>query len=111
MISTGLPSVRPQDEILVMYCSSPTTYGIRMNSCVPSALSFRASPPVLSSGFVLEPRTISCTEYDELAALRKAQAWGTPMLQPDHSRYEETIARLRELEAKELVTSERAFSI
>jgi hypothetical protein len=88
-----------------MYFSSPTTYGIRMNSCVRPVSAFSASRPILSRDSVLEPRTISCAEFDELAALRKAEAWGTPMFQPNHSRYEEMIARLRELEAKELTSA------
>jgi hypothetical protein len=106
MTNAGLPSVGPQDEILVMYSSSPTTYGIRMNSCDASVIAFTASPPVLSRKF--DRGTITCAEYDELAALRKAQAWGTPMFQPTHSRYEEMIARVRELEAKLLAASHQA---
>jgi hypothetical protein len=41
-------------------------------------------------------------EFDELAGLRKARAWGAPMFQPGHGKYVEALARLNELEAKEL---------
>jgi hypothetical protein len=44
---------------------------------------------------------ISDDEFDELAALRKAQAWNAPMFQPSHPSYQRAMARLRELQAKE----------
>jgi hypothetical protein len=44
-------------------------------------------------------------EYDELSALRKAQAWGAPVFQPGHDRYAEAIARLNALVAKELAAA------
>jgi hypothetical protein len=105
MISTGLPSVRPQDEILVMYCSSPATYGIRLTSHCPGVFPFPTSARVASSDAARAPSAIGLTEHDELAALRKSQAWGTPMFQPNHPRYAQLISRLRELEAKELATA------
>jgi hypothetical protein len=48
---------------------------------------------------------ISTLEYAELAGLRKAQAWGAPMFQPGHGKYVEALARLHELEAKELAAA------
>jgi hypothetical protein len=104
MITAGLPPVRSQDEILVMYCSSPATYGIRMNSHCQGAFPFATGARVVSGDATRAPSAISLTEHDELAALRKSQAWGTPMFQPDHPRYAQSISRLRELEAKELAT-------
>jgi hypothetical protein len=53
--------------------------------------------------------TITPAEYDELAALRKAHAWCTPMFQSSHPRYTEVIARLQELEAKVLLQSSDEF--
>ena len=44
---------------------------------------------------------ITENEFEELAALRKAQGWGTPLFQPGHPKYQQTLARLTELEAKE----------
>lgn len=44
---------------------------------------------------------IDDTEFEELAALRKAQAWGTPVFQPGHPKHQQVLARLTELEAKE----------
>jgi hypothetical protein len=51
------------------------------------------------------PSSISCLQYDELSALRKAQAWGAPMFQPGHDRYAEAISRLNALVAKELAAA------
>jgi hypothetical protein len=48
---------------------------------------------------------ISEKEFEELAALRKAQAWGTPVFQPGHPLCQQVMARLTELEAKERATS------
>jgi hypothetical protein len=50
-------------------------------------------------------RAISFAEYDELSALRKAQAWGTAMFQAGHAKYAETIARMKELEIKVRATA------
>jgi hypothetical protein len=44
---------------------------------------------------------ISAREFDELAALRKAQAWGAPLFQSNHPKYHDTLIRLKELERKE----------
>jgi hypothetical protein len=44
---------------------------------------------------------ISAREFDELAALRKAQAWGAPLFQPCHPNYQDALIRLKELERKE----------
>jgi hypothetical protein len=61
--------------------------------------------PCIRPGLVqpirLAATPISETEFDELSALRKAQAWGAPLFQCGHAKYQQTIARLRELEAKE----------
>ena len=92
-------------DILIMYCSSATTYGVRLKSCCSAVLPFARDPRLVTKDVTGEP--ISFSEYDELSALRKAHAWGTPMFQPNHPRYQELIARLKELEAKELATAER----
>ena len=91
-------------DILIMYCSSATTYGVRLKSCCP----FVQDPRLVAKDGTGEPKAISFTEYDELSALRKAHAWGTPMFQPNHPRYEELMVRLKELEAKELAMAQRA---
>jgi hypothetical protein len=44
---------------------------------------------------------ISDGEFEELAGLRRAQGWGTAIFQPGHPKYERTMARMAELEAKE----------
>jgi hypothetical protein len=87
--------LRPQADMLVMYLSSPSSYGIR----------FQSSPElsVIVNDTAIKP-AITSAECDELAALRKAQAWETPMFQPRHPRYAAAIARLRQLEAKELAS-------
>ena len=84
---------RPHADMLVMYLSSPSSYGIR----------FQPSPElcVIVKDTAIKP-AITSAECDELATLRKAQAWETPMFQPRHPRYAAAIARLRQLEAKEL---------
>ncbi len=40
-------------------------------------------------------------EFEELAGLRKAQCWCTPVFQPDHPDYGRAMTRLKQLEAKE----------
>jgi hypothetical protein len=90
---------------LVMYCSSPTTYGIRVSAPCPALLRSVIRFPTVVAEVGRAPSSISCLEYDELSALRKAQAWGAPMFQPYHDRYEEAIARLNALVAKELAAA------
>jgi hypothetical protein len=48
---------------------------------------------------------ISESEFEELSALRKGQAWGAPLFQPGHAKYEVTAVRLKELEMKERAAS------
>ena len=93
MISVGTAPRESQTYILVMYCSSATSYGIRLGDRMGD---FPCSRNPVSRA----QRTISFAEYDELSALRKAQAWGTPMFQVGHAKYAETIARMNELEIK-----------
>jgi hypothetical protein len=45
--------------------------------------------------------SISDDEFEELAALRKAQGWCTPMFHPTHPNYQGALARLAQLEGKE----------
>ena len=97
-----------QADVLIMYCSSATTYGVRLKSCCPAILPFVRGPRLATANVTEEPNAITFAEYDELSALRKAHAWGTPMFQPNHPHYQELMARLKELEAKELATAERA---
>ncbi len=67
-------------DTLAMYYMSSDEYGLRLRS----------------------PATrFTCAEHDELAALRKAQAWGAPLFQRAHPGYTAALARLAELEAKE----------
>jgi hypothetical protein len=97
-----------QIDILVMYQSSPTSYGIRLHSSNSGALQRVVGVVATLRDATVEPEAITCTEYDELAALRKAQAWGTPMFQPKHPRYAAAMTRLEQLKAKELSTSPSA---
>jgi hypothetical protein len=48
---------------------------------------------------------ISEDEFEELAILRKAQCWCTPVFQPGHPDYGQAMARLKQLEAKERLAS------
>jgi hypothetical protein len=48
---------------------------------------------------------LSDKEFEELAGLRKAQGWGTPIFQPGHPRYQETVERMSELEARECLAA------
>jgi hypothetical protein len=100
MITTGTCSPGRHIDILVMYQSSPSSYGIRLHSSLSDVPHRVASVCATFTDVAFEPQAITCTEYDELAALRKAQAWGTPMFQPEYPRYAEAMARLEHLEAK-----------
>ena len=102
MITIGTYSPGRQIDILVMYQSSPSNYGIRMHASCSGTLQYGAGVCAMLRDVTFEPEAITCTEHDELAALRKAQAWGTPMFQPEHPRYAAAMARLAHLEAKEL---------
>jgi hypothetical protein len=102
MTRTGTYSPGRQIDILVMYQSSPSSYGIRLHSSCSGPLQCVAGVCEMLRDVNFEPGTITCTEYDELSALRKAQAWGTPVFQPEHPRYAAATARLQHLEAKEL---------
>ena len=106
MRKAGARPPESQADILIMYCRSATTYSVRLKSSCPAVLPFARDPRLVTKDVTGEP--ISLTEYDELSALRKSRAWGTPMFQPNHPRYQELIARLKELEAKELATADRA---
>jgi len=88
--------LRPHADILVLYLSSPSSYSVRLQSA-PGLC-------VTRQDAAIESATITTAEYDELAALRKAQAWETPMFQPGHAQYRAVVARLRQLEAKELAS-------
>jgi hypothetical protein len=101
MTRTGTYSPARQIDILVMYQSSPSSYRIRLHSSFSGALRYVAGVRAVLRDVSFEPEAITCAEYDELAALRKAQAWGTPMFQPEHPRYAAAMARLAHLEAKE----------
>jgi hypothetical protein len=85
-----------------MYLFSPSSYGIRLRTYGSGASQGVAGVRAMERDVAFEPEAITCTEYDELAALRKAQAWGTPMFQPEHPRCAQAMARLKQLEAKEL---------
>jgi len=100
MIRLGTYSPGSQTDILVMYLSSPSSYGIRVHSSCCGASPRLAGAVRRDVAFGSE--TITSTEYDELAALRKAQAWGTRMFQPEHPQYAVAIARLEHLEARVL---------
>ena len=101
MIGADINSPESRAEVFVLYCSSSTTYGIRLSVLRCCAPQFVTSPQVVPTDAASAPGDITFTEYDELSALRKAQAWGAPMFQPNHPRYSQAIARLNQLEAKE----------
>lgn len=83
-----------RDETLVLsYCASGW-YEIRRLRSTAGQRAVPAAAP------------ISENEFEELAGLRKAQGWGTPIFQPGHPKYQQTRARLRELEAKERAASD-----
>ena len=98
-------------DILIMYLSSPSSYGIRLRSS-PSGIPLGVAGvrTKLTGVSACEPKHITLAEYNELAALRKAQAWRTPMFQPDHPQYAAAMARLSQLEAKELMGCEKIIS-
>jgi hypothetical protein len=89
-----------------MYCSSRNAYGIRLGCPEPGDFQLVATS---RPGVARQREAIICTELDELAWLRKAQAWGTPLFQPGHVRYVEALTRLRDLEARERAASEGDF--
>jgi hypothetical protein len=88
---------RQHADILVLYLSAPGRYGVRLQSA--PALCVMPQP------IAIEP-AITSAEYDELTALRKARAWGTPLFQPGHAQYAAALTRLKQLETKELATSQ-----
>jgi hypothetical protein len=82
-----------QDETLVLLYLATGWYELR-----------RLGPPARPGGTpTVEP--ITAHEFEELAGLRKAQAWGTPMFQPGHANYQQALARIAELETKERAAS------
>jgi hypothetical protein len=91
---------RPNVDILVLYLSSPSSYGVRLRSAAGRRVTLKdaASRPAITSA-----------EYEELSALRKAQAWDTPIFQRGHAQYAAAIARVRQLEAKELASVSASF--
>jgi hypothetical protein len=105
MIRLGTYSPGSQTDILVMYLSSPSSYGIRLHSSCCGASPRLAGVGAMRTDVVFGPETITSTEYDELAALRKAQAWGTPMFQREHPQYAVAIARLEHLESRVLAAN------
>lgn len=91
---------RPHADILVLYLSSASRYGVRLQSA--------PGPCVMPQHNAIEP-AITGAEYDELTALRKAQAWETPMFRPGHAQYAAVVTRLKQLEAKERVSVSARF--
>ena len=94
MNSPGIGELRVRGESLVLYWASPAAYGLR-----PTTRGADILGGVMSCRSAVQD-PISISEYDELTALRKAQAWGTPMFQPFHPLYAKTLTRLSELESK-----------
>ena len=95
-ISTGPSFLRIEklgNETLVVLCLTT----------IPSqVLRRRRTTALTSSPTSVLP--ISESEFDELASLRQAQGWGTPIFRPGHPKFERTMARLAELEARECAT-------
>ena len=104
-----------RDETLVIYISATGTHEMRrLRSQLPGQLR-HAKPPAdiqsLSGSGALEALTvvtISENEFEELATLRKARGWDTPIFQPHHPQYRQAMGRLTELEAKERAASASA---
>jgi hypothetical protein len=91
--------------MLVLYYASPASYGIRLRSSTSDDGGFSVKPLALPQDVAPAAGIISTAEHDELAGLRKAQAWGDPMFQARNAKYTGAMARLHELEAKERATA------
>jgi hypothetical protein len=76
----------------------------------PAQLNTSAKPSLALQAAAPAARPINDVEFDELAALRKAQSWETPIFQPGHPNYHRTVARLAELEAKERAACDSSAS-
>ena len=72
---------------------------------IPARLNGDATRHIVRRQVAALAMPISEQEFDELAALRKSQCWGAPIFQPSHPSYRRMMARLRELEEKELAAS------
>jgi len=98
--------MQPGETLVIRYCA---INGFRIRRRLSRVgHRHRSATPArnLNRGADCGPATpISPCEFDELAALRKAQCWGTPLFQPSHPNYRRTMARLTELEAKERAVS------
>ena len=88
-------------EALVMYVASPGMYRTRLDVHRAGSDLHLTNIPAAQPRKVQLPSAINDSEYEELAGLRKAQAWGAPMFQSGHPKQKEALARLNELQAKE----------
>jgi hypothetical protein len=98
--SANTRSADYQPDAFVLYYASAATYGIRASPrrrTLPPGESIRDLAPHVRS----TPRDGGFAEYQELATLRRAQAWGTPLFHADHPDHAAALARLRELEQRE----------
>ena len=84
-----------------MYYASPGIYRMRLHflgsEIVLSAENAEANRQSAPSALP----AISDTEFEELAGLRKAQAWGAPIFRSGHPNHADALARIEELETKE----------
>jgi hypothetical protein len=68
-------------ETLVFSYSAAGWYEVRRLRSAARRRAALAGPPITEN------------EFEELAALRKAQGWGAPLFQPGHSKYRQALAR------------------